>query len=69
MGEGNVGFLALKCKYTNCYTTIQRTDLWQSHKKIDAVVVHGHMRDELRNELRVEKVSVLPLIILYHNND
>ena len=56
MGGGNLGFLAQKCKYTNCYTTIQRRDLFQSDKRIDAVVIHGWNRD-LNTELEHGRIG------------
>ena len=50
MGEGNSGFIKNKCKYTNCFTTHRRSELYQENKKVDAVVVHGWSK-ELRIEL------------------
>ena len=51
MGEGNSGFIKRKCKYTNCFTTHHRSDLYLPDKRIDAVVVHGWSR-ELMIELK-----------------
>ena len=51
MGEENRGFIKSKCKYTNCFTTHHRSELYFSDKKIDAVVVHGRS-PELIKELK-----------------
>ena len=56
MGEGNGGFLAHKCLYANCYTTNQRTELFDPNKLIDAVVVHGWDGD-LDNELKYGRMN------------
>ena len=56
MGEGNRGFVTQKCKYINCYTTIQRREIFQSDKRIDAVIIHGWDRD-LNNELQHGRIS------------
>ena len=58
MGEGNTGFISHHCKYTNCYTTNQRTELFQQNKKIDAVIVHGWNRD-LDQELKAVSQSIV----------
>ena len=41
MGMGNKGFVQIKCKYQNCYTTNERKKLGNNDTRIDAVVVHG----------------------------
>ena len=56
MGKGNRGFVAQNCKYTNCYTTIQRRELFQSDKRIDAVIIHGWDRD-LYTELKHGRIG------------
>ena len=45
MGEGNSGFISNKCKYTNCYTTNRRSDLFNTEETIDAIIVHGWDKD------------------------
>ena len=45
MGVGNRGFVANKCRYTNCYTTNVRKKLNNKLIRIDAVVVHGWDKD------------------------
>ena len=56
MGKGNKGFIAHNCKYTNCYTSIKRSELFQSDKIIDAVIVHEWDKD-LSNELRFRRIG------------
>ena len=51
MGEGNSGFIKSKCKFTNCFTTHHRSELYLPDKRIDAVVVHGRSQ-ELMKELK-----------------
>ena len=51
MGEENSGFIKSKCKYTNCFTTHHRSELYLPDKRIDAVVVHGRSQ-ELMKELK-----------------
>ena len=57
MGVGNTGFVANKCRYTNCYTTNLRKKLSQKNKRIDAVVVHGWDND--LSKLSDTKVSII----------
>ena len=56
MGEGNSGFIKSKCKYTNCFTTHHRSELYFPDSKIDAVVVHGRS-PELHKELKFGRQS------------
>ena len=48
MGTGNKGFVQIKCKYQNCYTTNERKKLGNNDTRIDAVVVHGIDKDLAR---------------------
>ena len=34
MGEGNSGFVKNKCKYTNCFTTNNRSELYLPGKRV-----------------------------------
>ena len=45
MGEGNTGFISHKCEYTNCYTTNDKNELFQTDKIFDTVIVHGLDKD------------------------
>ena len=63
MGEGNTGFIKNKCKYTNCFTTHQRSELFRSDKKVDAVVVHGWDK-ELSDNLKFGRILGMQRMVI-----
>ena len=71
MGEGNSGFVKNKCKYTNCFTTNNRSELYLPDKRVDAVVVHGLISQGLNNEIKFGHVEGMQNKVnyLFHNND
>ena len=52
MGKGNSGFVNNKCKYTNCFTTNNRSDLYLPDTRVDAVVVQGLISQALNNKFK-----------------
>ena len=65
MGEGNSGFIKSKCKYTNCFTTHHRSELYLPNKRIDAVVVHGRSQ-ELIKELKFGRERGMQHMVSLH---
>ena len=57
MGEGNSGFVKNKCKYTNCFTSNDRADLYRTDKRVDAVIVHGLLSPDFKNEFKNFKLE------------
>ena len=65
MGEGNSGFVKNKCKYTNCFTSNNRLDLYLPDKRVDAVVVHGLISQDLNNEIKFGHIAGMQNMVNY----